>query len=100
MNNNKPDTFYYSETENTVAMNAAITACRNYYQTPGNETGGSLHIILDDGNVEDGNLWFCLSECVNKRDFDGVWICSMLLRWPIKEREELYGRYQEYAKWF
>lgn len=31
-----------------------------YYAKPGNSVGGNLHIVLDDCNVEDGHVEFCL----------------------------------------
>jgi len=32
----------------------------SYYNTEGNGAGGSLHIVLDDGNLEDDSVRFCL----------------------------------------
>jgi hypothetical protein len=34
-------------------------AIRDFHTIPGCETGGPLHIVTDDGNVEDRNLDFC-----------------------------------------
>lgn len=32
---------------------------RTYQKVAGNEVGGSLHIVLGDGNVRDGDVEFC-----------------------------------------
>lgn len=31
-----------------------------YYALPGNGAGGGLHIVLDDGNYERGNVQYCI----------------------------------------
>jgi hypothetical protein len=46
----------------TPAVRAAAAAVEEVYQH--NCMGGNLHIVLDDWNIEDGNLEFC-NQCIN-----------------------------------
>ena len=43
-----------------------------YYAKPGNEVGGSCHIVLDDDNVGDDSVAFCLTNCEERADEDGA----------------------------
>jgi len=60
-----------------------------YYAKPGNEAGGSLHIVLDDGNEEDGAVDFCIGWALERRDWDGVALGSVLRRMPESERAKI-----------
>ena len=51
---------------------------RSYYAKPGNEAGGSLHIVLDDGNVTDADVEFCRNRAIEARDDDGVVLATIL----------------------
>lgn len=37
-----------------------IPAVHAYRDSKGNTLGGSLHIVLDDGNVDDSSVKFCI----------------------------------------
>jgi hypothetical protein len=39
-----------------------------YYTFPGCGVGGCLHIVLDDGNIEDSNIHYCI-ECASDPTF-------------------------------
>ena len=58
----------------------------------GNEVGGNLHIVLDDGNLEDNDIAFCLVRCAINNDFLGYTICANLLHISYEEREEIYDK--------
>lgn len=77
-------------------INQAIELIRPYYESE--LAGGNLHVSLDDGNMEDGNVWFCLEEAVKERDLDGAKIAVFLLTMTEDERFDLYDRYDEYAR--
>ena len=65
-------------TERDVDMlNAFIQA---YYER--HITGGSLHIVLDDGNWKRSNIEFCLTVATERDDHAGVAIAKMLLQAP------------------
>ena len=53
---------------------------KNYYKKEGNEYGGNLHLVLDDGNIDKHHILFCLNECKKDKDGDGINICNILLK--------------------
>lgn len=59
-------------------------------------TGGYLHIVTDDYNVEDGHVWHCLRDAAGAEDRDAATIAVALLHLPVSEREKIvhgeYGR--------
>ena len=59
---------------------------RAYYQKPGNIVGGNLHMVLDDANVEDQHVSFCLEIAKERNDDDGVRIAELLLRMSKTQR--------------
>jgi hypothetical protein len=62
-----------------------------YYAKPGNFAGGSLHIVLDDGNVNDGSVQFCIDYAREKGDEDGIALGMLLLRMSKTQRSKLYA---------
>lgn len=61
--------------------------------------GGALHIVLDDENIEDHHIRWCVDECIPKEPEDTQAIyreCArLLLETPLKLREKIvhgYGR--------
>lgn len=54
---------------------------------------GSLHIVMDDGNLEDSNIQFCLDYALEEGDWDGVVLAYFLLKQSYEDREKLYDRY-------
>lgn len=62
---------------------------RDYYAQPGNEAGGSLHIVLEDGNVADDYVRFCIEEAGRRDDVDGVALARLLLRMNKTQRRKL-----------
>ena len=63
---------------------------RAYYAKPGNLAGGSLHILLDDGNVDDSSVEFCEKVAVERGDEDGVALARILRRMSKTQRKKLY----------
>lgn len=62
-----------------------------YYQLPNNAAGRFCHIVLDDGNLEDNNIWFCQEECEKHEDHFGYLIMTILRLFTEKEREKMYN---------
>lgn len=62
---------------------------RAYYDKPGNECGGSLHIVLDDGNIEDGCIVFCRDWARERGDVDGERLAEMLLQMSRTQRKKV-----------
>lgn len=63
---------------------------RGFYQLPGNEVGGVLHIVLDDGNIEDQHIEYCLSEAIAKNDMIAVSLAKLLLKMTYTQRKKIY----------
>ena len=53
-------------------------------------TGGLLHIVTDDGNLEDHHIKWCLDECDKFPEREdsviGKLICNELLKLPMEQR--------------
>jgi hypothetical protein len=69
-----------------------VPLIRAYYAKPGNGAGGNLHIILDDGNVKDDNVKFCLTQAREAGDKDGVRLAELLLRTSKTQRRKIGDR--------
>lgn len=63
---------------------------RMYYAMDGHGVGGSLHIVLDDGNVEDHSVSFCRTWALERQDYFGAALANILLRMSRSQRWRLY----------
>jgi hypothetical protein len=54
------------------------------------ECGGDLHVILEDGNVDNESIEICRKWCVESNDIFGVLICDTLLLLGERRRWNLY----------
>jgi len=61
-----------------------------YLRTPGNSTGGNLHIILGDRNLEDGSIRWCCDRAAGAGDQDGVEVAEAMLAMTGTQRRQLY----------
>lgn len=63
-------------------------------------SGGILHILTDDDNVDDDDIAYCLSECLRhpEREESGIGklICEEYLKLPIQKRRLLTNTYIEH----
>lgn len=60
-----------------------------YYARPGNGVGGSLHLVLDDGNVSDDDVRFCIRAARDRADIHGYQIGVLLLSMSRTQRKKL-----------
>ena len=65
---------------------------RAYYAKPNNLSGGSLHIVLDDGNVRDCDVRYCVEFAQKRCDSDGVSLAETLLLMSRAQRFKLSRR--------
>ncbi len=63
---------------------------RDYYKLPGNGCGGSLHIVLDDGNLETCHVQFCLDWAEEHGDEKGIELAKALLDLTEDQRDTIY----------
>lgn len=57
-----------------------------------NCVGCHLHIVLDDGNVEDSHVKFCLDEAKEEGCQECVTLAEKLLLMSKTQRRKLYSR--------
>ncbi len=57
-----------------------------YLRKPGNGVGGSLHIVLEDGNVQNHNVQHCLEYAQQHNDEDGAKLAEILLQMSKTQR--------------
>lgn len=77
----------------------AINMAREYYNKPGNPHvgGGSLHIVLDDGNITNNDILFCIKWAKERNDQDGVALGEYLLTLSKTQRKKLVAQYEKYS---
>ena len=55
--------------------------------------GGALHIVLDDGNLEDKHIHWCISAPIKERnDKAALDIANELLKMSFSARNRLYNK--------
>lgn len=59
-----------------------------YYTYEG--VGGALHIVLDDGNLEDDPIHWCIKYAQEHKDYLAIAIGKYLLDLELWEREAMY----------
>lgn len=74
-----------------------IMKAKNYYFQEGNSVGGNLHIILNDGNIENSDIQYCLKLCKEKNDLLGIELSELLLKASKTQRKKLINSYSKYA---
>lgn len=62
-----------------------------YYKSDlDNPNGGNLHVVIEDGNIEDGLVWRCQDDCEKEKDGFGYFLATMLRHFTEEERETLF----------
>lgn len=61
-----------------------------YYTVLENPTGGLLHIVLDDGNIEHGNIHYCMEECEKEGDTFGYFLGNLMRYFEEEELQKMY----------
>jgi hypothetical protein len=74
-----------------------IQLAKEYYAIEGNGVGGNLHIILDDGNIENNHIEYCLELSRQKNDLKGIELCELLLKISKTQRNKLIHNYSLYV---
>lgn len=76
--------------ERTIDDNLRAAIARYYEEHP---TGGTLHIVLDDGNCEDDNVQWCIDNPIREQnDREALSIARRLLRIPEEGRRAMFER--------
>ncbi len=75
-----------------IGLDGVDELIEEYYTFPGNLAGGSLHIVLDDGNTERECVQFCLEYARKENDTDGIALAELLLSLTDEEIVEACGK--------
>lgn len=51
--------------------------------------GGSLHVVLDDGNIKDSAVQACIEAATEARDWEGLALAQTLMRMSQRQRAAL-----------
>lgn len=77
-------------------VDQALAVARAYYAS-GNPLGGNLHVVLDDGNIEDSHVEWCLERCLELNDKSGEELALLLLKMTPVQRQMVYERIYDNA---
>lgn len=77
-------------------FNDFIELCKEFYKTNG--AGGCLHIVLDDGNLYQGNIQFCYGWACGINDENAKNIASLMTLMNMKQRQKIYNNYSLYKQ--
>lgn len=77
-------TLTQQEEEVTVEHVAELIA--TYRALPGNSSGGTLHIAIEDNNCDDRHLSWCAGLANGHGDTVGMMLAELLLAMPAYER--------------
>jgi hypothetical protein len=66
-----------------------IDAARSYYDAHSSLAGGNLHILLEDGNVRDSDVQFCIRLTEANRDNSGNALAKKLLLMTRTQRKRV-----------
>lgn len=76
--------------KNNLAVHHVVAAAIDaYYDLPDHTTGGNLHIVLDDGNVEDSSILWCRRHAASEGDYISMLLADLLLQLDIEQRKNL-----------
>lgn len=75
-----------------------IEAVKAYYSIHGNNVGGRLHIVLDDGNINNSDIKWCIDYASSKNDNEAVLLGKMLLGASLTQRRKLINNYKYYCQ--
>ena len=77
-----------------ISFAPLLARCEAYYKLPGNGSGGSLHIVLDDGNTEAGHVGYCAVYASKHDDPVGEELALDLLWLTEAQRDRIYQEMQ------
>ena len=84
-----------------LTVDAIMPQIWAYMDAPGNGVGGSLHIVLDDGNHDKRHIQWCIDYAEERKDAEGARIGRLLLgmtKTQLKKiSERLYTQDKHYG---
>jgi|SRR4051812_22637710 len=74
-----------------IAVSDVDALVERFYAMPENGVGGSLHIVLDDCNINDGSVEWCIEHARGRDDRAGEALGRLLLAMPWQRRADLHA---------
>jgi hypothetical protein len=65
--------------------------CNHYFQR--HTTGGNLHNVLEDENIDDENLHWCSGLCCGENDQEGADLANLMLVMTLEQRQRVVEAY-------
>lgn len=69
-----------------------------YFLKPDNGAWGSMHIVLEDNNLRDAHVDFCIKYADEAGDTEGARLARLLRRMSRTQRSRLPRKVQEYIR--
>lgn len=66
-----------------------IDQIRAYYRLPGNEAGGIVHIVLEDGNIAQKDADWCLEQALDHGDENDIEIARIVAGLSRTQRKKI-----------
>lgn len=63
---------------------------KELYKTEEGGSGCCLHIVTDDGNIEDGSVKFCLDQAIKENHTKCIEIAALMLHMTKTQRNKIY----------
>lgn len=73
----------------TITVPDVIDRFKDYHELPGNSCWGSLHVVLDDGNLKDHFVQFCIDFAEQSGDREGAELGRILLQLSETQRDKI-----------
>lgn len=73
---------------NKPTVSEVLPLVRDYYKD--NHIGGCLHIVLDDGNISDSDVKYCLEYSKQQNDSRAIKLAELLLQMSKTQRKKIY----------
>jgi hypothetical protein len=74
-----------------VTVPEVLPLVQAFYAHPDNGTGGCLHIVLDDGNVDHSSVQFCVDQAKKDGDRMGELLGRVIQKLSKTQRNRLYA---------
>jgi len=68
-----------------------IDLCKHYYEQEC--CGGNMHIVLDDGNINDSSVSWCAGLAHGRQDHEASDLANLMLMMTEKQRTRVYNSY-------
>ena len=79
---------YHAIKDNQNWFAQMLSLCKHYYESE--PTGGALHIVLEDGNLQKNHIQWCAGYAAGCQDYEAVDIANLMIAMTMKQKTKLY----------